>query len=304
MNVKKVIADIEKLKIQGAVNVALAALDVFQYTCDKSKSANKSQFKKELESIKTKLFSTRPTEPMMRNAIRFAMHINFEKYELQNLRDLISSRCEEFRRIELVSRKKIIEIGVKRIEPKATIFTHCHSSTALNIIKAAKDKMIKVVCTETRPRFQGRKTAKELLAAGIPTTMIVDSAARHYINDVDMVIVGADVINNDGSIINKIGTGNIALCADEARTDLYCASTIMKFDPETVFGPEEEIEQRPPSEVWESPPRGLRILNPAFEEVPREYIEGIITESGIFAPGSIYDVVRRDYNWIFGAIEK
>jgi ribose 1,5-bisphosphate isomerase len=300
MNVQKIVRDIQNLKIQGAVNVALSALEIFQYTCETSKSENKSQFKKELESIKNKLFSTRSTEPMMRNALRFAMNINFERYELRDLKDLITSRCEEFRKMELTSRKRIVEIGVKRIEPRSTIMTHCHSSTVTNILKAAKDKNIKVICTETRPRFQGRITTKELISAGIPTTMIVDSAARHYVNEVDMVLVGADVINNDGSIINKIGTGNIALCANEARTDLYCATTIMKFDPETVFGPEEEIEFRPASEVWKNPPKKLRILNPAFDEVPREYIEGIITESGIFAPGSIYDVVKREYNWIFG----
>jgi ribose 1,5-bisphosphate isomerase len=210
------------------------------------------------------------------------------------------SRCEEFRRMELAGRKRIVEIGSKRIEKDMTVMTHCHSSTVFNILNVAKNRDIRVICTETRPKYQGRTTAKELLDAGIPTTMIVDSAARHYMNKVDMVLVGADVINNDGSVINKIGSSTIALCADEARTDFYCAATIMKFDPETVFGPAEEIEQRTKSEVWDRPPKGLKILNPAFDMVPREYIEGIITESGIFAPSAIYDVVRRDYNWIFG----
>lgn len=300
MNVDKIISDIKNLKIQGATNVALAAVDVFQYKCQTSKALGKKQFINELNSIRKKLFATRPTEPMMRNAIRFAMHINYEKYELTDLKDLIVSRCEEFRRMELSGRKRIIEIGSKRIEDEMTIMIHCHSSTVFNIVNVAKKKNIKVICTETRPRFQGRITAKELIAAGIPTTMIIDSAARHYVNDVDMVLVGADVINNDGSIINKIGSSTIALCADEANTDFYCASTIMKFNPETVFGPAEEIELRATSEIWKNPPKGLKIVNPAFDMVPREYIEGIITEEGIFAPETIYDIVRRDYNWIFG----
>ena len=82
VNIGKIISNIENLKIQGATNVALAALDVFQYTCQTSKTTRKSQFKKELQFIRKKLFATRPTEPMMRNAIRFAMHINFEKYKV------------------------------------------------------------------------------------------------------------------------------------------------------------------------------------------------------------------------------
>ena len=57
-----------------------------------------------------------------------------------------------------------------------------------------KAKTFEVVCTETRPAFQGRITAKEMLSLGVKTTFIVDSAARSFMHDVDLVIVGADAI--------------------------------------------------------------------------------------------------------------
>ena len=47
---------------------------------------------------------------------------------------------------------------------------------------------------ETRPRFQGLLTAKELLDEGIDVILIVDSAARLFIKRANHVITGADAV--------------------------------------------------------------------------------------------------------------
>jgi ribose 1,5-bisphosphate isomerase len=302
MPINSVIRDIKSLKIQGATNVAIAAIDVMQEVSLKSKAKTKATYIKELSSAAKKLAKTRPTEPMMRNGLRYILHLNLKRYDLNELRQVVKSKCEEFRGMILSSKNKIADIGSAKIEPGMTVLTHCHSSTVLDILKVAKQKGINVICTETRPRFQGRITAKELISAGIKTRMIVDSAARFYMNKVDMVLVGADVITSEGNILNKIGTGLIAMASYDARTRFYVASTILKFDPATTLGSLEEIEHRSPREVWESPPRGLKILNPAFEVTPRNFIDGIVTESGVFAPEMMYQIVSRDYGWIFNEI--
>jgi ribose 1,5-bisphosphate isomerase len=215
---------------------------------------------------------------------------------------VVKSKCEEFRGMILSSKNKIADIGSAKIEPDTTILTHCHSSTVMSILKVARDKNINVICTETRPRYQGRITAKELLSAGIETRMIVDSAARFYMNGADLVLVGADVITSEGNVLNKIGTSMVALAAQESRTRFYVASTILKFDPATTFGNIAEIEHRSRAEVWDKPPRGLKILNPAFDVTPRDYIDGIITEKGVFAPEMIYQIASKDYGWVFDEI--
>ncbi|MQK95693.1 ribose 1,5-bisphosphate isomerase, partial [Escherichia coli] len=91
--------------------------------------------------------------------------------------------------------------------------THCNSSTAIAVIKRAHEvgKEIKVFATESRPRLQGYITAKQLKEAGIDVTVIVDSAVRYFMNEIDCVIVGADTITANGALINKIGTSQIAL---------------------------------------------------------------------------------------------
>ena len=156
------------------------------------------------------------------------------------------------------------------------VFTHCHSSTVTRLLAKAKadGKDFEVICTETRPAFQGRITAKELVDLGIETTFIVDSAARTFMKNVDIVVVGADAITSEGNVVNKIGTGGIAVIAREARVPFYVVSELLKFDPETLDGECEKIEQRNPAEVWSEAPAKLVVQNPAFDVTPNRYIHG------------------------------
>ena len=238
----------------------------------------------------------------MRNAIRhviFAVESS-EKVAVRDLVDVVSQVSRQFLENLERSKEKIAAIGSKRISNHSKILTHCHSSTVTNMLKKAKGegKSFEVICTESRPVFQGRITAKEMLDAGIGTTLIVDSAVRYFMNKVDLVVVGADAITSEGNVINKIGTSMVALAAKEARTPFYVVSELLKFDPLTIYGDYERIEERSPREVWDNPPSGLAIRNPAFDVTRTDFIHGIICEEGVISPHSITEMVRRKYPWI------
>ncbi|MBS7659998.1 MAG: S-methyl-5-thioribose-1-phosphate isomerase [Candidatus Bathyarchaeia archaeon] len=296
---------IKRLEIQGARNIAIAAIKAIEAAAIKTKAKNKDEILKELYEARDVLFKSRVTEPLMRNAVRRIIAQLEETHEdnVGVLREVISLTANQFLEDFDRSGRLIAEIGSKRIRDGMVVFTHCHSSTVTNILKKAREegKTFEVICTETRPLFQGRITAKELVEAGIKTTLIVDSAARFFMNEVDMVIVGADAITSEGNIVNKIGTSAIALIAKEARTPFYVASELLKFDPETMYGDYEKIEERSPREVWDNPPEPLIIRNPAFDVTRRDFIHGIICEEGIISPHTIVEVVRRRYPWIFSS---
>jgi len=200
-----------------------------------------------------------------------------------------------------VSRERTAEIGSKRISNGSVVFTHCHSSTVTRLLSKAKSegKKFRVICTETRPAFQGRITARELVDLGIETSFIVDSAARTFMDKVDIVVVGADAITSEGNVVNKIGTGGIAVLAHEARKPFYIVSELLKFNPMTLIGEREIIEQRDPAEVWSEAPQKIDIPNPAFDVTPNQYIHGLICEEGVIPPQSIVEVMRRRYPWVF-----
>lgn len=297
---------IKQLEIQGARNVAIAAIQAIEEASKESKAKQKKEFLKELTEAKNALFVSRETEPLMRNAIR---HIIYAVESSPNgsateLASEVSRVSGMFLRQLEASKEQIDEVGSKRIFHHAKVLTHCHSSTVTNMLRKAKldGKVFEVVCTESRPVFQGRITAKEMLDSGIKTTMIVDSAVRHFMNDIDLVVVGADAITSEGNVINKIGTSMVASAAKEARTPFYVVSELLKFDPETVRGDYERIEERSQKEVWPDYPSGLIIRNPAFDVTRREFIHGIICEEGIISPHSISELMHRKYPWIFDTI--
>ena len=301
--VQKTAEKIRKLQVQGARNVAIAAVQALQTLAKQTKAKNKTAFMVELKEAQNVFFEARETEPLMRNAIRWviaqAQEAKTEK--TAELTQIVTASADLFLKNLEASRERTAEIGAKRIREGAVVFTHCHSSTVTRMLAKAKaqGKNFKVICTETRPAFQGRITARELVPLGIETTFIVDSAARTFMGDVDVVVVGADAITSEGNVVNKIGTGGIAVLAHEARKPLYVVSELLKFDPETLGGECEKIEQRSPSEVWSEAPEGLVVKNPAFDVTPNRYIHGLVCEEGVIAPQSVVEVMRRRYPWVF-----
>ncbi len=241
------------------------------------------------------LMNTRPTAVSLFNAVNYIMMYKGESDE-EKRRDAIR-RAEEFIKWVDTAKRKIGEIGAKRIKDGWTILTHCNSSTALSVIKTAfrQGKSIEVIATESRPRYQGHLTVKELVREGIPTTLIVDSAVRYFMKDVDCVVVGADTITANGALVNKIGTSQIALCAKEARVPFMVCAETYKFSPKTLFGELVVIEERDAREVApeEIISLGVKVRNPAFDVTPRDYIDLIVTEIGAIPPEMAYVVIRE-----------
>lgn len=293
---------IKRLEVQGARNVAVAAIKAIETLAKETKAKNKKEFLKELSEAKEILFSSRETEPFMRNAVRWIIsQVEKSVHEkVEELAEIVSLASQEFLKNLEDSKGKIAEIGGRRIRNNSVILTHCHSSTVTYLLRRAKleGRSFEVICTESRPVFQGRITTKEMLELGVKTTLIVDSAARFFMNQVDLVIVGADAITSEGNVVNKIGTSMIALIAQEARTPFYVVSELLKFDPVTMYGDYEKIEERSPNEIWKNPPKNLIIKNPAFDITRRDFIHGIICEEGIISPHSIIQVMHRKYPWI------
>ncbi len=294
---------IKQLEVQGARNVAIAAIKALQTLAEQTTAKNKTAFLGELKEAQAVLFASRETEPLMRNAVRWI--ITQAEYscteKVDGLAELVASNVGLFLQNLDASIECTAEIGAKRIRDGMLVATHCHSSTVtLMIAKAKADgKQFSVICTETRPAFQGRITARELVELGIQTIFIVDSAARSYMGNADLVVVGADAITSEGNVVNKIGTSAIAVLAKEACKPFYVASELLKFDPETLGGEYERIEQRKPSEVWKEAPEKLSVRNPAFDVTPNCYINGLICEEGVIPPQSITEVMRRAYPWVF-----
>jgi methylthioribose-1-phosphate isomerase len=190
------------------------------------------------------------------------------------------------------------ELGRHELAGATRLLTHCNTGalattgrgTALGIVaaKAEAGEPVQVLATETRPLRQGaRLTVWELQQAGIPVTLIVDSAAAAALTGgkVDAVVVGADRIAANGDTANKIGTLALAIAAQHAGVPFYVAATWNAVDPGTPDGGAIPIELRDAAEVIGTgpgaPAAGTDVWNPAFDVTPAALITGIITERGV-----------------------
>jgi methylthioribose-1-phosphate isomerase len=180
-----------------------------------------------------------------------------------------------------------------------TIMTICNAGalatagygTALGVIRSAirAGNNIDVMALETRPFLQGaRLTAWELQKDGIPTTLITDNMAGHFLHSgrIGAVVVGADRIAANGDTANKIGTYGVAVLAKENGVPFYVAAPCSTLDLKIPNGEAIPIEQRSATEVTRirdvqiAPPH-IAVLNPAFDVTPHRYISAIITERGV-----------------------
>ena len=64
---------IRKLEVQGARNVAIAAIKALEALAEETSAETRKQFMKELEEARATLFASRATEPLMRNAVRWPL---------------------------------------------------------------------------------------------------------------------------------------------------------------------------------------------------------------------------------------
>lgn len=261
----KIVEDIKNVKIQGAQNIAKKSL--FAYSLIPTKRSRK------------KLLSIRPTEPLMKNVL--------DKIEKGEGYEEIMSHFNE-------TQGKINKFVLKLVKNKDVIFTHCHSSTVSKALINAKNKgkRFEVYVTETRPLYQGKKTARELSKAGIKTTFFVDSAAmialtkNQQSKKANKFFLGADALLNKG-VLNKVGSGMFTRIAWENKIPVHILADSWKYTKKKV-----KIEQRSFKEIWQKKPPKLKIKNPAFEFVPKKYIKTIVSETGVLT----YDKFLKSVN--------
>lgn len=289
--------DIKSVKVQGATNVAFAVVEGMRLVLVNGFTDVK-ELRDELLKTGERLSNARENEPLARNAVKYIIS-KFDSSK-DDPKGNTKRACEEYINLIASSKQKIIEAGIGALSDSKVILNHCHSSTAVAILKELKAE---VIATETRPLFQGRITAVELLKESQNVSLIVDDAAASFILDkgkipVDTVLVGCDELLEDGSFINKIGSLQLALAAKEASDKYFVAVSLLKLDPlrncENI-----KIEERGREEVWAEAPAKLKIINPAFDIVDAKFVSGYITEGGVLKREELVEKAKNLYPWIF-----
>ena len=149
------------------------------------------------------------------------------------------------------------------------VMTHSASATAREALVHAPAE--RVVCTVSDPVGEGRAFSEELAAAGLATELVADEDAGHAVATVDLLLLGADTVFRDGSLVNKIRTHGLAKAARKAKVPVVVACEVLKLAPDDPYEPDEE----------------------RVDLTPAGLIGSYATEEGIFAPDEIATLVDR-----------
>lgn len=268
-HVERTAQEIRALRIQGANAIAKEALRALAEDLAASPGADG-------RALADLLREARPNEPMLRNLLAAFLKGVSAQPEGSDVRALAERLLHKVEKDE----EALAAAGAELVQDGMTVFTHCHSSSAVSILQEAhrRGRRFRVLNTETRPRFQGRITASELSREGIEVTHMVDSAAKYALDGADLFLFGADAILPSGYLINKVGTGIFCVVASRYDVPTYCATLTLKVVQDRV---DERVEERSPEEVWPQAPPGVRIFNPAFDKVHLKYVTAFVTERGL-----------------------
>ncbi|HSV42883.1 MAG TPA: ribose 1,5-bisphosphate isomerase [Methanomassiliicoccales archaeon] len=290
---------IKSMEVRGAAEIARQAALALREEALAYSGNNVEQLRMLITSSKETLLAARPTAISLWNGVQFVVKDIEQIEKADKLRETIVQNADRFVRRSKTALENIGKMGANRIKHGDRVMTHCNSRAAIAAITTAyaQGKHIEAFATESRPWRQGILTANDLARAGVPTTLIIDSAVRSVMKDLDAVFVGADTICSNGALINKIGTSQLALMAREARVPFYVCAETFKFSPKTLSGELVKIEERDGSEIVKPGeiPDSVRIFNPVFDATPPEYIDSIITEIGVVPPYAAYEIIVREF---------
>lgn len=248
----RIISNIKSIKIQGAENVAKAGIEAYLLNSTKDSAE--------------KILSTRPTEPLLQNAIKLLQE---SKYPNRQARKFLTNLRK--------SHEKIVKKGASLIKNDMNIYTHCHSSTVMDILKYAKKvkkKKFVVYTTEVEPLLQGHKTAYDLAKSKIPVIIAPDLAAEQSLKKCDLFLFGVDAFTKS-KIANKIGTSTLVKLAKLHKIPRYACGVALKFTKKITIQP------RSAKEVWDEREKNIQVLNPPFDKTSLKDVTGIICEFGI-----------------------
>lgn len=304
--VEAVVEAIRMLRVRGAPAIGVAAAMGLAASLLRVANLPRERFLQVLDVSADELVRSRPTAVNLAWAIgRMRAAAAAAGGSTAAVFEALHAEAEAIRSEDEAMCRAMGEAGQELVHANGDAFrilTHCNTGalatagigTALSIVHVAHERGVPlhVWVDETRPLFQGsRLTAWELSKAGIPHTVLPDSAAASLMQQgrVDLVITGADRIARNGDAANKIGTYPLAIAARAHGVPFYIVAPSSTFDPDCESGADIPIEQRSANEVTRPfgnriAPEGSPVFNPAFDVTPAALITGWVSERGLVTP--------------------
>jgi len=227
--------------------------------------------RKELKEFAVALVNSQPNMGSMWNLANSILLSDLSSQEIRRI-------CSEAVRHHSSAPGRIGAWAAALIQDRVVV-TNSSSVAVLDAIaQVPRKSKTKVLVPESRPMREGVALAKRLAAMGVDVTLFSDASLARAVSRAEVVIAGVDAVTPRG-VVGKVGLMHLALCAKEYSVECYACADSSKFAPLSY-----QPDNRPPGELLANVPRGVRVENVYFEEVPQRLFTAIITETGSLNP--------------------
>jgi len=164
--------------------------------------------------------------------MRYVSKANYDMPDFEQCKSVLIQRGVKFAELSLAARARIAALGAGFVRNGGTVLVHGKSRCVEGILRRAAEqgKRFHVLVTEGRPGCPGREAAESLARqTGMQVTVIVDAAAAHFMQEVSVVMVGAEGVVENGGTVNLVGTLGVALAAKAFGVPVYAAAESYKF---------------------------------------------------------------------------
>jgi|YNPMSStandDraft_1061717.scaffolds.fasta_scaffold10022_2 eIF-2B alpha/beta/delta-like uncharacterized protein len=299
---KQLYAGLEDMSVKGGSDIGIVAAQAFlDYLKDHINSG--SWYEEKVLEFGERIKTLKPSMGSVHNAIDDLITI-FKTYrnDAQRMLFVMDEYVSHYQQETNQALNKIAELFSSLIEDGDQLLTHSFTRSVLLAFDQALalGKKFSVISAESRPRNEGTYFASLLAGKGLDVTLITDAAVAHYMPKATKVLVGADALYTDGTVVNKMGTLNVAIIAHEFHKPVYVLTITTKLYLPSLFGKHLIMERRPVNEVLETEPDNpvvsshLTVENIFFEEIPPEYITYLVTEKGLIKPCQLMNVALPD----------
>ena len=259
-------------RVRGSTELALRALDGIGQIVRSESVTDVEKFQKQILTLLVRLQTSRPSmvalfhllERVRLAAVKFSTSLNSDNCKARWI-----NACLDAATFAEEAQSETVQRMAGLIEADDVIMTHSVSSTLKKVFDelVRRGILVRIFVTESRPRDEGKLLAEYLVGIGIKTAYITEAQINLFMPEVNKVLVGADAVLADGSIINKCGTSLMAMSAQYHQVPVYvCAESFKRVD-----GIDYVLEQMAPEELKLDVP-GVEVFNSYFEKVAPDLI--------------------------------
>jgi len=263
--------------------------------------------------------------------LKYVTRASLETPNFTQCKSQVLERGERFAEFSTQARSRIAIVGSPFVREGSVVLTHGQSKVVEALLLRAalvEKKRFRVIVLEGRPDAGGAKSAKSYSNAGIPTNVVLDSAMGYIMERVDLVIVGAEGVVENGGTVNKVGTFALGVMAKELGVPFYVAAESYKFTrlyplnnadlPEmggiggslrfldtlawsanaNNYDTTDEKNDKDPNSLQPyvvNLPSAVTIENPPCDFTPAKYITLLFTDLGVLTPSAVSDELIRLY---------